>query len=285
MNYAKYFCGEDGYCLDYNKAKIAILPVPYDGTSTWIKGSDKGPAAMIEASGTLEMYDIPTKSDVSKRGIYTMPAVAENTSPELMAQAVETEVTKLIHDHKFPVVAGGEHSVSIGAFNAITQAYADISILQFDAHADLRPSYEGSEYNHACAMFKANEKAPIVQVGIRSMCEEESIFVMDENMFFRHEIRENANWQENVLERLRKNVYITIDLDVFDPSIMPSTGTPEPDGLLYNDVLSMIKKISTKHNIVGFDVVELCPNENNKAPDFLAAKLIYQTLSVIFSKQ
>ncbi|TLX78259.1 agmatinase [Labilibacter sediminis] len=285
MDYSKYFCGEDGYCLDYNRAQIAILPVPYDGTSTWIKGSDMGPSALIEASGTLEMYDIPTKTDVSKKGIYTMPAVSENDSPENMAEAVETEVNKLITDQKFPVVVGGEHSVSIGAFNAVTRAYKDITILQFDAHADLRPSYGGSEYNHACAMFKANEKAPIVQVGIRSICEEEKVFVYDNNMFFRHQIRENANWQNDVLGRLSKNVYITIDLDVFDPSIMPSTGTPEPDGLLYNDVLSMIKKVSEQNNIVGFDVVELCPNKYNKAPDFLAAKLIYQTLSLIFNKQ
>jgi len=282
MDYSKYFCGEDGYCLDYPKAAIAILPVPYDGTSTWIKGSDKGPDALIEASGTLEMHDIETGTDVSKKGIYTMSPVTESNSPEMMSKAVELAMEGLLEDKKFPVLIGGEHSVSVGAINAIAKQYPNVTILQFDAHADLRKTYEGSEYNHACAMHKAMEVAPIVQVGIRSMCEEESVFVKPEKMFFRYQLRQNPAWQKDVLNQLSKDVYITIDLDVFDPSIMPSTGTPEPDGLLYHDVLSMIKMVANQCNIIGIDVVELCPNKSNKAPDFLAAKLIYQILSEVF---
>jgi len=282
MDYSKYFCGEDGYCLDYPKAAIAILPVPYDGTSTWIKGADKGPAALIEASGTLEMHDIETGTDVSKKGIYTMSPVTESNSPEMMSKAVELAMEGLLEDKKFPVLIGGEHSVSVGAINAIAKQYPNVTILQFDAHADLRKTYEGSEYNHACAMHKAMEVAPIVQVGIRSMCEEESVFVKPEKMFFRYQLRQNPAWQKDVLNQLSKDVYITIDLDVFDPSIMPSTGTPEPDGLLYHDVLSMIKMVANQCNIIGIDVVELCPNKSNKAPDFLAAKLIYQILSEVF---
>ncbi|MCU4177688.1 agmatinase [Carboxylicivirga sp. N1Y90] len=282
MDYSKYFCGEDGYCLDYNAARIAILPVPYDGTSTWIKGADKGPEAIIEASGTLEMLDIETGTNVSKKGIFTMYPITESQSPELMSQAVEDAIGGLLRDCKFPVLIGGEHSVSIGAFKAIAKHYPKFSILQFDAHADLRQSYEGSEYNHACAMHKAMEQAPIVQVGVRSMCEEESVFVNKESMFFRHQLRQNPLWQNDVLNQLSKEVYITIDLDVFDPSIMPSTGTPEPDGLLYHDVLSMIRKVAERHTIVGFDIVELCPNKINRSPDFLAAKLIYQILSEVF---
>ena len=282
MDYSKYFCGEDGYCLDYPKAAIAILPVPYDGTSTWIKGADKGPAALIEASGTLEMHDIETGTDVSKKGIYTMSPVTESNSPEMMSKAVELAMEGLLEDKKFPVLIGGEHSVSVGAINAIAKQYPNVTILQFDAHADLRKTYEGSEYNHACAMHKAMEVAPIVQVGIRSMCEEESVFVKPEKMFFRYQLRQNPAWQKDVLNQLSKDVYITIDLDVFDPSIMPSTGTPEPDGLLYHDVLSMIKLVANQCNIIGIDVVELCPNKSNKAPDFLAAKLVYQILSEVF---
>lgn len=282
MDYSKYFCGEDGYCLDYPKAAIAILPVPYDGTSTWIKGSDKGPDALIEASGTLEMHDIETGTDVSKKGIYTMSPVTESNSPEMMSKAVELAMEGLLEDKKFPVLIGGEHSVSVGAINAIAKQYPNVTILQFDAHADLRKTYEGSEYNHACAMHKAMEVAPIVQVGIRSMCEEESVFVKPEKMFFRYQLRQNPAWQKDVLNQLSKDVYITIDLDVFDPSIMPSTGTPEPDGLLYHDVLSMIKLVANQCNIIGIDVVELCPNKSNKAPDFLAAKLVYQILSEVF---
>ncbi len=282
INFSKYFCGEDGYCLDYDKAEIALLPVSYDGTSTWIKGSDKGPKAIIEASGTLEMYDISTATDVSKRGIFTLPYVQENSSPESMVDGVEKAMMQILQDGKFPVMIGGEHSVSIGAFRAIKAHYADVTILQLDAHADLRPHYEGSEYNHACSMYKAKEEAPIVQVGIRSMCEEERVFMNVETMFLRSQIRSNKNWEKEALSQLSKNVYLTIDLDVFDPSIMPSTGTPEPDGLLYHEVLSFIQKVNEQHTIVGFDVVELCPQSQNKAPDFLAAKLIYQILSFIF---
>ncbi|GAF02271.1 agmatinase [Saccharicrinis fermentans] len=281
MDYTKYFCGEDGYCLDYNKAAVAVLPVPYDGTSTWVKGSDKGPAALIEASGTLEMFDIETGNDVSKKGIYTLPPVIEDRSPEKMSEAVERAITQLLGDGKLPVLVGGEHSVSIGAFKAMAKRYENITFLQFDAHADLRESYEGSAYNHACVMHQAKKLAPIVQVGIRSMCQEERVYVDPEKMFFRYQIRQNMDWQNDVMAQLSGDVYITIDLDVFDPSIMPSTGTPEPDGLLYHEVLSMIRKVQTHCNIVGFDVVELCPNEKNKAPDFLAAKLVYQVLSGI----
>lgn len=284
-DYSKHFCGQDGYCSNYDKAKIVILPVPYDGTSTWIKGADKGPEAIIEASATLEMYDIETGLDVSRKGIYTLPAVTENNSPERMALAVENAINAQFENNKFTVLIGGEHSVSIGAFKAYSERYNDLTILQLDAHADLRESYEGSEYNHACAMYKAQEYAPLVQVGIRSMCEEEKAFVEPDRMFFRHQIRKNSNWKKDVLKKLSKNVYLTIDLDVFDTSIMPSTGTPEPDGLLFNDVMELVESISAKVNIVGFDVVELCPNKENKAPDYLASKLIYKILSVVFKSK
>lgn len=281
MNYSKHFCGEDGLCLDYDKAKIAILPVPYDGTSTWIKGADKGPAALIDASGALEMLDIESRTDVSKQGIFTLDAVQENSTPEAMSDAVEQAMSQLLHDGKFPVLIGGEHSVSIGAFRAMAKHYGEVTFLQFDAHADLRPSYEGSAFNHACAMYQAKQYGKIVQVGIRSMCEEESVHAKDQRMFFRYQIRQKPNWQAEVLKQLSRKVYITIDLDVFDPSIMPSTGTPEPDGLLYHEVLSMIRQVAAQHEVVGLDVVELCPNANNKAPDFLAAKLIYQILTAV----
>lgn len=281
IDYSKHFCGEDGYCLDYDRADIVILPVPYDGTSTWIKGSDKGPEAIIEASGTLEMYDIETASDVSKNGIYTLEAVRENESPESMALAVENAVSKELNNQKFTVLIGGEHSVSIGAIKAYAKSFDDLTVLQLDAHADLRPSYEGSPYNHACAMFKAQECAKLVQVGIRSMCEEEKAFVDPDRMFFRHQIRKNENWKQDVLNQLSKNVYLTIDLDVLDVSIMPSTGTPEPDGLRFNHIIELVEQIAPKVNIVGFDVVELCPNKINKAPDYLAAKLIYRIISII----
>jgi agmatinase len=231
------------------------------------------------------MYDIETESDISKKGIFTLAPVTENLSPELMALAVENEINNQFNRNKFTVLLGGEHSVSIGAFKAYSEKYNDLTILQLDAHADLRPNYEGSEYNHACAMYKAREYAPIVQVGIRSMCEEEKALADEDRIFFRHQIRENKNWKKDVLKKLSNNVYLTIDLDVFDTSIMPSTGTPEPDGLLFNDLIELIKTLSCKVNIVGLDVVELCPNKENKAPDYLAAKLIYRILSIILKSK
>ena len=281
MDFSKYFCGEDGYCLDYEKAKYVIIPVPYDGTSTWIKGADKGPEAIIEASGTLEMYDIPTGLDVSRQGIFTGEAVQENTSPEAMVKAVQKRISHSLADGKFPVLLGGEHSVSVGAFQAFAKRYQQLSIVQFDAHADLRQSYEGSRYNHACVMSRAKEVAPIVQIGIRSACQEDMDEMNKSAVFFRNDIRNQVSWHSQVVNQLKENVYITIDLDVFDPSIMPSTGTPEPDGMFFNEVMEGLKAICESKNVVGFDVVELCPDKDHKAPDYLAAKLIYHLLSMI----
>lgn len=281
MDYSDYFCGEDGYCLDYAVAKYVIVPVPYDGTSTWIKGADKGPEAIIEASGTLEMYDIPTGLDVSKKGIFTDDPVLAGDAPEHLVAAVEKRIAECLDNAKLPVVVGGEHSVSVGAFQAFAKHYKELSIVQFDAHADLRDSYEGSKYNHACAMARAKELAPIVQIGIRSACKEDMEAMTEGSVFFRKYIRNQTSWHSEVVELLKDNVYLTIDLDVFDPSIMPSTGTPEPDGMLFEEVLAGVERIARYKTIVGFDVVELCPNPQVKAPDYLAAKLIYRILSII----
>ena len=268
---------------DYSGAAIAVLPVPYDGTSTWIKGADKGPEALLEASANMELYDIETDSEVYTKGIATVEPVTEASSPEAMSAEVEKRVGKLIDDGKFPVLIGGEHSVSIGAFRAFAKRYERFSVLQLDAHSDMRSEYEDSAHNHACVMARAKEVATsIVQVGIRSSASEEYDNIIPDRIFHAHELRYDDEWADRVSSLLEKNVYITIDLDVFDPSIMPSTGTPEPDGLYYREVLDLLTLINENHNVIGLDVVELCPNSTNKAPDFLAAKLIYQFLSLRF---
>lgn len=270
---------------DYGTAEIAILPVPYDGTSTWLKGADKGPQALLEASYNMEFYDLETDTEVFRRGIATLDPVTEDSSPEAMTDAVEERMDAILNDRKFPVLIGGEHSVSIGAFRAIAKRYKNFSILQLDAHSDMRDEYEGSPYNHACVMARGKKIAKsVAQVGIRSSALEEKVNIDSEHIFYAHDIKEagDACWMYRVSQQLEDNVYITIDLDVLDPAYMPSTGTPEPDGLAYRDILNLVKLVNERHNIVGFDVVELCPNENNKAPDFLAAKLIYQLLSVLF---
>ncbi len=260
-------------------ARVVVIPVPFDRTSTWLKGAEKGPAAIIEASAHMELYDIETDSEVYKKGIFTAEPVDGQELPKDMVEMVAEQVRQYLQDNKFVVVLGGEHSVSIGSARAHVANNADITVLQLDAHSDLRDEYEGSKYNHACAMARISELCPIVQVGIRSMDSSEKEALDKSRVIFAREISTNKNWIEKVLSKLSQNVYVTIDLDVFDPSIMPSTGTPEPGGLLWYDVLGLMRTVFENRNVVGFDIVELCPDERNKAPDFLAAKLIYKLLS------
>lgn len=270
--------------MRYESAAIAILPVPYDGTSTWIKGADRGPEALLDASYNLEFYDIETESEVYKQGIATLDPVVESSSPEAMSEEVERRMERILDDGKFPVLIGGEHSVSIGAFRAMARRYPNISILQLDAHSDMRDEYEGSPCNHACVMARAKELTPnITQVGIRSTAREELHNIDPERTFYAHRIAEDSGWMERVSSQLGEEVYITIDLDVLDPSVLPSTGTPEPGGLSYREVISLLRRIIEQHRVVGLDVVELCPNPSAKASDFLAAKLIYQFLSLLYA--
>ncbi len=265
-----------------DNAAIVIVPVPYDETSTWGRGADRGPAAMLDASANMELYDIETNTEVYRHGIFTDVPVEEKSSPEKMVNAVAARIDNYVKQGKFAVVIGGEHSVSIGAVKAHAQNYPRLTVLQLDAHSDLRDKYNGSRYNHACVSARVKEMCPIVHVGIRSMASSEKPFIDKDNVFFARDIFSDVNWINRVLARVTDNVYITIDLDVFDPSIMSSTGTPEPGGLLWYDVLALLKAVTERKNLVGFDVVELCPNKNNTSADFLVAKLIYKLLSYKF---
>ena len=278
MNYGNL---PNKYC-NLKKSKIAIVPVAYDGTSTWIKGANKGPTALLDASKYLELYDIETDSEVYKNGIFTNTPLKSFKSPREMVGIVNSKINKFIAQDKFIVLIGGEHSVSIGSIYAHANTYPNMSVLQLDAHSDLRDIYRNSKYNHACVMARAKEVCPIVQVGIRSMDSSELPFIDDDKIFYAKDMCNSEKWMKKAINQLSPDVYITIDLDVFDPSIMPSTGTPEPGGLYWYAVLKFLRKVAIKRNIVGFDVVELCPNRNNKAPDFLAAKLIYKLLSYKF---
>ena len=274
----------DEFC-NYKDSKIVILPVPYDGTSTWGKGADRGPDAILEASANMELYDIDTDSEVFRKGIYTAKPVREKTSPEKMAEQVRKEVSRYIEDGRFIVTLGGEHSVSIGAVKAFAEKYPGLCVLQIDAHSDLRQEYLGSPFNHACVMARIREYCPIVQVGIRSMDVEERQYIDKERIFYAKDIVGGGKeWMEDVIEKLGHHVYVTIDLDGFDPSVVPATGTPEPGGFQYYDVIQLLRKVIMKKNLAGFDVVELCPDDRNKTSDFLASKLIYQLLSFKFSK-
>ncbi len=273
---------ERQYCR-LDDAAIAIVPAAYDLTSTWVKGADKGPDAILDASANMELYDIETDTEVFRKGIFTAPTIRGRWRPEKMVEIVEEKVAGYLARDKFTVLIGGEHSVSVGSVKAHAAKVDGLCVLQLDAHTDLRDGYEGSKYNHACVMARVKELCPIVQVGIRSMDSGEKKFIDKSRVFFAEDIYGKTNWIEKVVNMLSEKVYITIDLDVFDPSIMPSTGTPEPGGLLWYDVLKLLKRVSSRRTIVGFDVVEMCPNKQNKAPDFMAAKLIYKLLSYIFT--
>lgn len=265
-----------------SSAEVVLIPVPYDGTSTYGKGADNGPEAIFDAAENMELYDIETDSEVYKKGVFIAPTVTEESSPEAMCDEVEKQFTKYINDGKFVTMLGGEHSVSIGAIQAMRKMHGDISVLQLDAHSDLRPEYHGSACNHACALHRASKETNLIQVGIRSMDTVELPFLQSDKLFTSYDIRANEHWQTDVVSRLGEKVYITIDLDVFDPSIMPATGTPEPGGLLWNETLDLLKMVFKQCDVIGFDIVELAPMEGLSAPDFLAAKLYYKLLSYKF---
>jgi agmatinase len=275
--------GGNEVVYSYEESEIVILPVPYDETSTWMKGADKGPDAILEASVNLEFYDIETQSEAHLKGINTVSPVLEKETPGKLVTEVYDRVLSLLKEGKFPVTIGGNHTVSIGAIKAFSERFKDLSVLQLDAHADLRQIYEGSEFNHACAMARAREFTPIVQVGIRSMSIDELPYVDKDRIFYAHELYYDDSLYLKALDKLTDNVYITIDLDVLDPSLMPSTGTPEPGGPEYFELMHFLRDVMKNRNVVGFDVVELCPSSTNKSPDFIAAKIIYQLLSYRFS--
>ena len=266
-------------------AKIVLIPVPYDGTSTWQKGADKGPDAFLDASANMELYDIETDSEVYLQGVFLADAVTENASPESMVEAVHKVTKSYIKKNKFVTVFGGEHSISIGTIRAFNEMFENITVLHIDAHADLRKSYEGSTCNHACAVYEASQTTNLIQVGIRSMDSIEKTVMDEEKTYFAHEMAVDDGWMEAAIDQMTDNVFITFDLDAFDPSIMPSTGTPEPGGLLYYETLEFLKQVFEEKNVVGFDIVELCPNEIDKSSDFLAAKLYYKMLSYKFQDQ
>ena len=274
------FCSLPNNEAGYVRAPVVILPIPFDKTSTWLKGADKGPAAILEASANLEFYDIETDSEVIRKGIFTAKPI-HAASSSILIRKTDSEVSRYLKDGKLVVTLGGEHSVSIGVIKSYARHYKNLSVLHLDAHADSRDSYGGSPYNHACVIARVREYTKsIVSVGIRSMDASERSTIDRKRMFFAHEIHDSDKWIQTAVRLLADTVYITIDLDVFDPGIMPSTGTPEPGGLGWYQVMKLLSSVSRSKRIVGFDVVELCPS-TLKAPDFLAAKLIYTLLSHI----
>ncbi len=283
-----HYADMDEEYTGFKKAKVVILQAPYEKTATYKKGTVKGPSAIIDASKKMELFDDELNQETYKIGIHTMePMAVENMEPEAMVDNVYKATSDVLKANKFPVMLGGEHSVSIGAVKAFKEAYPNISVLHLDAHYDLRDEYFGSKFNHGCVARRISEMCPIVQTGTRSLSKEEKEFLASQangrvKTISVYDILEMPLWKDVISNSLSENVYISIDLDAFDPSLMPAVGTPEPGGLGWYETLDLLRNVSKDKKIVGFDVVELCPIKDQIASDFLAAKLVYRLLGYIF---
>lgn len=278
----KTYAGIEEQYANFETAKILLQSIPYDETSTWGKGADLGFEAFLDASKNMELYDIETKSEVYKNGVHILPEISKNLSPELVFEAVYSKTKELLKTDKFLTFFGGEHSISIGVIKAFYEKYENLTVLQLDAHADLRSEYNGSKYNHACALHNASQNTNLIQIGIRSMDTSEKPFLNRKKCYFAENIVDQYHWQQKSIDQMTENVYLTIDLDVFDPSIMPATGTPEPGGLDWYTTIRYLKEVFKQKNVVGFDIVELAPKENFHAANFLVAKLYYKLLTYKF---
>ncbi len=264
------------------KAKIYLQSIPYDGTSTWGKGADLAYEAFLEAAENMELYDIETDSEVYKKGIYLLDESPPFKDPSDMFHYTYNSTKNLLKEKKFLTFLGGEHSISIGLIKAHYEYFENLTVLQIDAHADLRPSYNGTPYNHACAVYDASKNCNLVQVGIRSMDVSEKEHMNYDQTYFANEIQHDEEWMVSALKSMTENVYITVDLDALDPSIMPATGTPEPGGLDWYTMTRLLKSTFDSKNVVGFDIVELAPIPGLQSPQYLAAKLYYKMLSYKF---
>jgi agmatinase len=283
MRYWPRFCELPDHLSDPTTAAAAVLPIPYDLTSTWKKGADAAPRAILEASHQVEWYDLAMGRETCSLGIATLEPVLCEEGPERLADLVDERVTELLDRGVLPALLGGDHSVSIGSIRAAARQREGLSVLQIDAHADTRESYAGSSFNHACVMARAREWCPVVQVGIRSVDASEMPRLDPARTVWAHQIngpQAESGWVERVLGHLSEDVYVTIDLDGFDPSVLPATGTPEPGGLDWYQVTGLLESVSAACRIVAFDVVELVPTPGHWASELLAAKLVYRLIGL-----
>ncbi len=268
---------------------FTVLPVPYDLTATYGTGARRGPAAILEASANMEFYDEETETEPAAAGILTRPPLEVTAEgPENMVKRVEAAVGEILEGGSMPVVLGGEHSITTGTVRALRGRWPGLSVLQLDAHADLRGEYQGTPFSHASVARRISELCPLVQAGIRSLSAEEAEFMKEGGAgittIFADKMTGPAGLEEamaRMTAALTDDVFITMDLDVFDPSVMPSTGTPEPGGLGWREVLEILREVTGKKRVRGFDVVELAPIPGLHAPDFLAARLVYKMMAYL----
>jgi agmatinase len=268
------------------QAGVVVLSAPFEGMVSYRPGTRLGPQAIIDASRNMELFEEETGTEPHLAGIATLDEIELPSDPEAALAVLEPVCSGVLAAGKLLVTLGGEHTVSLAPIRAAREVGGELSILQLDAHADLRDSYLGSRYSHACTMRRALEVAPVVGVGIRSFCAEEASFMRAEGLapFFARQMHERDLAGE-IIARLLPRVYVTIDLDVLDPGVMPAVGTPEPGGLGWYDLLALLRQVAARREVVGFDVVELCPLPGNPASDFLAARLIYKLLAYCLQRR
>ena len=266
---------------DYERSRVVVLPVPYDSTASGWVGAREGPAAIIGASENMELYDIGIGREPYLVGIHTLPELAVHAGgPEAMVERIGEVVGELLDDGKFVVTLGGEHTVAVGAVRAHAKRTPGLSVLALDAHADLRDSYMDTPYSHACTLRRALESAPVVQVGLRSAEREEHELIRERGLAFHSPQEYRAAGPESIAAQLADDVYITIDLDAFDPSQVAAVGTPEPGGLLWDEVSELLETVARTGRIIGFDVTELAPSLGPRANAQLAAKLTHRLIGL-----
>jgi agmatinase len=282
------FGGTLPYVRDFHDSKVVILPLPVDRTTSYVPGTRNGPREILLASSHMELWDEEVGADIHGVGIYTLPEM-ELPFGELapLMEEIKRVAREILAHDKFLVALGGEHSVTPPLVAAAAERYRNLSVLQIDAHADLRESYMGTIHSHACAMRRTLEYAPLTQVGIRSLSTEEAAAIpeLETTVFYDATMRRDPKWIEKVVESLSETVYITIDVDGLDPAIMPATGTPEPGGLSWYEILSLLRATIARRNVVGCDIVELSPLPGLASPNFLCAKLVYKILTYRFSQR
>jgi agmatinase len=264
-----------------SEAEVSLWPIPLELTTTYFKGTGLGPEALIQASHQVELFDDELERETFRRGIATLePYRYEGDDPEEAAVRIEIETTERLGHVRRLVSVGGEHTVTVGLVRAFVKRHPGLSVLHLDAHADLRESYEGSPLNHACVMSRVGETVPFVSVGVRSLSIEEHEQIRDNSLpvYGIHRMRRDSSWPAQALSRLSKEVYLTLDLDVLDPSIMPAVGTPEPGGMGWYELLGFLKTVFESRRVVGMDLVELCPRLGAEAGVFAAAKLLYRLM-------
>ncbi len=272
---------------EFDRSRVAILPIPFDRTTSYVPGTRNGPREIIQASSHMELWDEELGLDVHQVGIFTLPEMELpfGEMGPVMAE-IERVADEILARDKFLVSLGGEHSITPPLVAAAARAHHGLHVLQLDAHADLRDSYMGTPHNHACAMRRCLEHAPVTQVGIRSLSSEEAAAIpgLKTTIFYDHDMRRDPEWADRVVSSLGNPVYVTIDVDCFDPAIVPATGTPEPGGLDWYEAITLLRKVFAARTVVACDVVELSPLPPLVAPNFLCAKLVYKMLGYRFAR-